>query len=263
MLDRYFDELAEKFARKIYNSKKGQIRLSVLWQDMLTNLPALSGGRSLRILDAGAGMGQIGIRLAQLGHCVTLVEPSENMMQYARQQIAKTDIEPIKIQPFCIAIQDMPVQWRGQFDLVVCHAVMEWLAEPFDVLQDLLAMLKPAGQLSLMFYNKHSVILRNLIKGNFRKVNTGDFSGYKNSLTPIHPIEPQDVYQCLHDHGLSIKSRAGIRVFSDYLSREVSQARTLEDILDLEKKLCRTEPYVSIARYIHLIAERTLPAQQA
>ncbi|PID44731.1 MAG: tRNA uridine 5-oxyacetic acid(34) methyltransferase CmoM [Proteobacteria bacterium] len=256
MSDRYFDELADKFARKIYNNKKGEIRLGVLWQDMLTNLPGLSGGQPLRILDAGAGMGQIALRLAELGHCVTLVEPSEKMMQYAQQHIETADVESGKIQTCCIPIQDMPAEWSGQFDIVVCHAVMEWLSEPFGILPKLLAMLKPGGHLSLMFYNRHSVILRNLIKGNFKKVNSGEFSGYKNSLTPTNPIEPEEVYRCLNDHGMSIKSRAGIRVFSDYLSREVSDARSLEDTLELEKKFCHQEPWVSIARYIHLVAER-------
>ncbi len=84
MSDRHFDELATRFAEKIYGGAKGAIRLAVLQADLAEILPP----RPLRVLDIGAGLGHMSLWLAQQGHAVTLAEPAEPMLQGARQQFA-------------------------------------------------------------------------------------------------------------------------------------------------------------------------------
>lgn len=56
MVDRNFDDIAEKFTRNIYGTTKGQIREAVVWQDLDALLTRLKPG-PLRILDAGGGDG--------------------------------------------------------------------------------------------------------------------------------------------------------------------------------------------------------------
>ena len=73
MSDRHFDELATRFAEKIYGGAKGAIRLAVLQADLQEALPE----RPLRVLDIGAGLGHMSLWLAQHGHAVTLTEPAE------------------------------------------------------------------------------------------------------------------------------------------------------------------------------------------
>ena len=53
MSDRHFDQLATRFAEKIYGGAKGAIRLAVLQADLEESLPK----RPLRVLDIGAGLG--------------------------------------------------------------------------------------------------------------------------------------------------------------------------------------------------------------
>ena len=55
MHDRHFDQLASRFAEKIYGGAKGAIRLAVLQADLKEVLPE----RPLRVLDIGAGLGHI------------------------------------------------------------------------------------------------------------------------------------------------------------------------------------------------------------
>ncbi len=66
MRDRNFDDIAEKFSRNIYGTTKGQLRQTILWQD-LDKLLAELGDRQLRVLDAGGGEGQTAILMAQRG----------------------------------------------------------------------------------------------------------------------------------------------------------------------------------------------------
>lgn len=162
MSDRHFDELATRFAEKIYGGAKGAIRLAVLQADLAEILPP----RPLRVLDIGAGLGHMSLWLAQQGHAVTLTEPAEPMLQGARQQFADAGQQATFIQaPW----QEVEAHVDGRFDLVICHAVLEWLAEPQAILPVLHRLTAADGWLSLAFYNRDALIYRNLLKGHFKK----------------------------------------------------------------------------------------------
>jgi SAM-dependent methyltransferase len=47
----------------------------------------------------------------------------------------------------------------GTFDVIICHAVLEWLADPRQGLMALVPLLAADGQLSLLFYNRHAAFL--------------------------------------------------------------------------------------------------------
>lgn len=121
MSDRHFDELATRFAEKIYGGAKGAIRLAVLQADLKEALPE----RPLRVLDVGAGLGHMSLWLAQQGHSVTLAEPSAPMLDGARERFAAAGLDATFVQaPW----QALLGEFAAPFDLVLCHAVLEWLA---------------------------------------------------------------------------------------------------------------------------------------
>ena len=45
MRDRNFDDIAEKFSRNIYGTTKGQLRQTILWQDLDTILATFGDRR--------------------------------------------------------------------------------------------------------------------------------------------------------------------------------------------------------------------------
>ncbi|MCP4717287.1 MAG: SAM-dependent methyltransferase, partial [Deltaproteobacteria bacterium] len=136
------------------------------------------------------------------------------------------------------------------FDLVVCHALLEWVADQQKVLACLDRLLGDEAYLSLCFYNIHGTIFKNLIKGNFKKVADGDLAGFPGSLTPPHPLDPDEVERWLAQLGLRQLGKTGIRVIHDYLFPKA--ACSMEEILEMERKFCRREPYRSLGRYIHI-----------
>jgi len=254
-LDRNFDSLAGRFKNNIYGTDKGRIRLAVLWQHLLEKLPQLTNGPPLRILDAGCGLGVFALRLAELGHQLVLCDISTELLDQARDAAAKQQknnrVEFRHTSLFNITKQD-----DHPYDLVLCHAVLEWLAEPPLSIPALQQLVKPGGHLSLMFYNINSLIYRNLIRGNLHKVKSGHFAGEINSLTPQHPLNPDDVYRWLADCELTIVDRAGVRVFYDYMEKRTKERLPIEAIIEMELAYSREEPYLSLGRYIHLLAQR-------
>lgn len=147
--DQSFDGRADKFARNIYDSTKGRIRTTIVWSDIEACLARL-GNRPLRILDAGGGFGYFAQKLAAMGHQVELCDLSAEMLDLAREQIAQKGLED-RIRLIHCPIQDLKHQVTGTFDLVLCHAVLEWLAEPRQTLLGLFPFVKAGGILSLLF----------------------------------------------------------------------------------------------------------------
>lgn len=96
------------------------------------------------------------------------------MLDGARQRFAEAGQAAEFIQaPW----QELLGQLTEPYDLVLCHAVLEWLAEPHAILPVLHQLCAPGGWLSLAFYNRDALIYRNLLKGHFRKLRKQRFAG--------------------------------------------------------------------------------------
>ncbi len=252
--DVVFDDLAERFSRKIYGSRKGDLRLTLLWDDLLKHIPSISSSNRLNVLDAGAGLGQMSIKFAQAGHCVTLCEPSKSMLGLARERINNCMPMQGMITVSQSSIQTLDANnFTTNYDVIVCHAVLEWLAKPLPTLLELLKQLKPGAYFSLAFYNRESIVFKNLLKGNIRRAMSNK-AGEEGGLTPPNPQSAPDVLACLNEYGLCVIHVSGIRCLSDYL-QSTTEIST-EDLLMVERELGQKEPYKWLGRYIHVIAQR-------
>ncbi|MBS1206644.1 MAG: S-adenosyl-L-methionine-dependent methyltransferase [Proteobacteria bacterium] len=252
MQDRNFDDIAEKFSRNIYGTTKGQLRQAILWQD-LDALLATRGNVPLRVLDAGGGEGQTAIRMAQLGHHVTLCDVSKEMIARAQTAAEAKGVSGNMHFVQC-AVQDVAEHLESPVDLILFHAVLEWVAEPVFALEKLWLMLRPGGALSLMFYNADGLLMHNMVAGNFDYVKAGMPKRKKRTLSPDYPRNPADVYGWLEQIGWRITGKTGVRVFHDYLREKHQQHDCFDALLELETRFCRQEPYISLGRYIHVTA---------
>lgn len=254
-VDRNFDDLSEKFARKVYGGLKGDIRLAVIWRDLLSVLPQLEAQTPLRVLDIGGGLGQLTVALAKLGHQVVYNDLSQQMLEAAQKLAQEAGVLDKIIwhqQPY----QTLRDEGLGQFDLVMSHALIEWLAEPERLIADLQAYLAPQGLLSLTFYNQNALVYRNLIRGNFN-VLQGEFSAHPKSLTPGEPLQPDAVQMWVEQAGLETDYSAGIRVFHDYVTTQRGGHEDASAVIDMELRHSVQEPFKWLGRYIHFICSKS------
>jgi S-adenosylmethionine-dependent methyltransferase len=256
MADRNFDTLAERFSKNIYDSPKGEIRLRLVQEELLAVCPQLSEGKRLRILDVGCGMGQMTALLLKLGHEVVACDVSASMIEQTRTRIESDQPDLLKnLQLIQSPLQDLSPHIQGQFDLIIFHAVLEWLENPRDSLETLLPWLKHDGVLSLLFYNINSLIFKNLLRGNFKKIEDASFRGDPGSLTPLNPLDPVDVERWLLESKLSVYSKRGIRTFYDFMNETMRHEKPtlpIEDIIKMERQYGIIEPYRSLGRYMLL-----------
>lgn len=261
--DRNFDDLADRFKRNIYGGLKGEIRLAVLNRDFreqltLDSSPVKKTSNRLNILDAGGGQGQFSLQFAQAGHDVVICDISAAMLKLADEVVQQLGLQE-RVGLIQCAIQDLashlPHNHEG-FDVVICHAVIEWMSEPCYLLPCLLGYLKYQGYLSFTYYNLNSLIYKNLLRANFQKILNQDFSGGRGSLTPIHPMRPEIINEWLSNLPLNVIHRSGIRVFHDYILDKENRESEPEKIIALELEHSQIEPFLSLGRYIHILAKK-------
>lgn len=250
LTDRNFDPLVEKFEQRIYGTLKGQLRLELLQAD----LAALRNGPPLDVWDAGCGLGQMALWFAQAGHRLTCCDISARML--ARAQAAFNDAGVEACFHHCSA-QALAEQLPQQ-DLVLFHAVIEWLAQPLETLEQVAGRVKPGGHLSLLFFNHHALVYRNVLRGTWRLryVLEEKWLGKGKKLTPPHPQKPEVLINWLQDHGFTIQVHTGIRVFHDYIDEETLSQTDLNELIAVERKYCRAPTFRNMGRYIHLLAQR-------
>ena len=246
--DRSFDGIAAKFARNIYSSSKGVLRQLVLLRD-LAELEVLQ--QPCQVLDVGAGQGQLALALATQGHHVHLTDISAEMLKMAQQQAVAQGLQNVSFNQ--IGLAELAALPQKQYPLVLCHAMLEWLAKPEQAIDQLKQLVTPGGVLSLMFYNKDAKRFANMVFGNFDYVSADLQVKKKVSLNPQHPLPPADVMNWCQHAGFSVLAKTGVRCFHDYLRDVTLQQSHFQQLLALELQYNRTEPYASLGRYQHLL----------
>ena len=169
-------------------------------------------------------------------------------------------------------------------DLILFHAVVEWMANPRTALQVLGRLLRLQGHLSVLFYNRNALIWRHLMNGNFdRADDMGTSVATSNSAHPtasrdatdgesgarrkrpkqraaLTPHNPQDgptlEAWMKEDLGLEIRAWSGIRMLHDHIESSKRPGIPYSGLLAAERHWGQIEPYRSLARYIHMLGQR-------
>ncbi|MBP2281339.1 S-adenosylmethionine-dependent methyltransferase [Psychrobacter sp. PL19] len=291
--DRSFDTIADHFEKKVYGGLKGEIRLAVLRRDIFEYADKLTKmlARPLRILDVGAGLAQIAIDLALQGHSVVVNDISENMLNKAKasfekqQAVANNNVFDEKVFDEKVfgavtwvvcpyqqleatlsidnghldsnGIDKASIDKSDKFDLILCHALLEWLAEPAAIMDFFDAQLTDNGALSLCFYNPASFDYRNLIMGNFNLLDSPSYKAdNEKSLTPNYPVAKQQVESWLQAHHYQTMLTSGLRVFHDYTPLKRGGNTDPEAVIRMELRYSQQEPYKWLGRYLHILATR-------
>lgn len=242
--DQSFDQIADKFEKNIYGTSKGRLRHELLLHYLHQQLPA----EPLDCLDAGGGTGVMAKALSEMGHQVLLNDISADALSLARTKFEGDE----RISFHCGTLQGLEPE--RQFDLITCHAVLEWLSDPYAALDSLFERLKPGGYLSLSFFNRDAHLFSNLLYGNFDYIDKDFVVSNRVRLNPNNALPPSQVLDFIQQAGLEIRHKAGIRCFHDYMRDKTMQSSHYEQIKAKELEYGTAHPYLWLGRYFHLIA---------
>jgi S-adenosylmethionine-dependent methyltransferase len=243
-----FDGIANKFDENIYGTTKGKLRHQLLVHFLSTDLHSMS----MDVLDLGGGTGMMSLEFAKLGHKVTVLDMSEDVLA-----IAKRRLRDYPNTDYILGdITTQSEQLSNQYDFVICHALLEWLPDPMATLLDMRALLKVNGKLSLSFFNHDAKVFANLLYANFDYVERGFPSKNTVRLNPHNAQKPRDVIALLNDTALfNVKQSRGIRCFHDYIIDKTRIDTQYQQLFDMEVKYSACEPYKWLGKYFHIMLE--------
>lgn len=239
--DRIFDGIADTFSKNIYGTTKGRLRHTLLC-DILA--PVIE--KPMRVIEIGGGTGVMSAHLASLGHKVVLTDASKEVLAQAEHALGNNENVTIRHQ-YLQEVTDL-----AHFDLVLCHAVLEWLDAPFDAITLLYNKMREGTTLSLSFFNQDANLFANAIYGNFDYIAKGMKAKKQVRLNPKQPLSAIKVVAFCESLGFTVKDKAGIRCFHDYMRDISHQDSKYQELLSLERQYCRQEPYMWLGKYFHL-----------
>jgi S-adenosylmethionine-dependent methyltransferase len=226
------------------------------------NLQRYLGEPPLKVLDVGGGNGEDAFFLVQLGHGVTLQDFSSEMLADARQRAAELGVlERIN---FCQAdAAELPSLFQTEtFDSILCHNMIKFVDDGYALLDDLYALLKPGGLLSITAVNPHSEAYRQAI---FLNDLPGALAaiGQKQHLHPWFGKSeqrhaPETLIAYLERLGCTLLGHLGLRCIVDYLTDNESKfdPAYFTKLEALEYALTDQYPYYLLARMFQIIAQK-------
>jgi S-adenosylmethionine-dependent methyltransferase len=236
-----------------------QLKYRLVQSNLAKHLPS----RPLQVLDAGGGNGFESIPFAQQGHKVEIVDYSKEMLARAERAAALTQTqEQITLhQTDLCKLHDI---FPGpQFDLVLCHNVLQYMDDVLSLLRDLVACLKSGGLISVVGINRYSIAYRTaFVRGNLAQaVEEVDAKSMQGIIfdTDLRAYSAEEVGEILKNAGCVVEQDYGVRCICDYWGDNElkSDPAVFAQLEQLEFALTEKHPYKLLARYFQVVARKS------
>lgn len=238
--------------------RRAAARTAVVWEALQTVLATGADGPPLVVVDVGGGTGGFAVRIAELGHRVTVVDPSPDALAAAERRADESGLTDgasgtlTAIQGDLTDLVDLVSP--GAADLVLCHGVLGLLDDPVEGLRSIATVLRPGGTLSLLVGQRNAAVLARAMAGHFQQA--------RDLLHGVAPGEHRfTVEECqglLEAVGLEVRLTHGVRVFADLVPSAVIEAEpgALDALVDLEREAAVVPDLMALAAGLHLLAVR-------
>lgn len=252
-----FDDRLANF-QKWQETPWGQLRYSVVAANLARHL----GDRPLRVLDVAGGNGKEGVRLALLGHRVTVFDVAPVSLAGAQKLAAEHGVSDL-VEVREGDARDVPEVFAGQeFDLLLCHNLLQYVPNRAEVFRGMVTLLKPGGLLSVVCPNAHAVPLEAAV----RELDLVAALHAVDARTKPNVVYGQDIAVLTADEIADLYRAGGLDVVGTHGVMNVCNLIADNEIKydpeffarleELEIALAARMPYPSTARMFHLIGRR-------
>jgi len=241
------------------------LRTSAVWATVrdLVRFRQTELDRPLRVLDLGGGTGGLAVPIAELGHDVTVVDPSPDALASLSRRSAERGVaERVHaVQGDADALTD--IVGDQLVDLVCCHGTLEVVDEPQVTLAALAGVLAPGGHLSLVTAQRLAVVLARALAGQFGQAQEALTSpdGRWGAHDPLPRRFDADTLRTMVEQvGLLVDEVHGVRLFSDLVpSALVDSDADRTALLELEQAVSHHPQFGFLGQLgtaVHVLAHR-------
>jgi S-adenosylmethionine-dependent methyltransferase len=200
-----------------------------------------------RVLDVAGGSGVEAIRLAALGHEVTVLDPAGAMLSIAMDVADAADVAD-RLHVVQAGALDAPEVFAGhEFDIVLCHNLLHFVDEPREVLHAVITPLRTGGLLSVLGPNDDFEPVHAAVRAR-------DPRKAVRALARVASVG--EIVAMLAELGVEEVVRYGVRCVSDLLPSVDPDPEFLDELERLELAMADRMPQLLTARYFHLVARR-------
>ncbi|GIF95285.1 methyltransferase [Catellatospora citrea] len=232
-------------------------RTAVIWSVLRGEL-AGQDGRPLSVVDVGGGTGGFAVPLAEAGHTVTVVDPSPDALASLLRRATDAGVaERVRaLQGDADSLGDLIPPAAA--DLVLCHAVFEFVDDPDAVAQALHDALRPGGAASVLVANRAAAVLSRAVAGQWQAA-AALLADAQARVTGRDTVRRRfdliGAEALLAEAGLHVEQAHGVRVVADLVPGVVADADP-EALLAFELAASAVPPYRDVATQLHLLARR-------
>lgn len=224
-------------------------RTAVVWE---TLRPILEAGRPLDVLDIGGGTGGFAVPVAELGHRVTVVDPSPDALAALGRRARELGVDVAARQGDLSTLLD--VTGSDSADLVLCHGVLEVVPDPAAALRTLREVIRTRGTLSLLVAQRNAAVFARAMAGHFVQARA-----LLDESAPVgragRPFTADQALALLGDAGFEVSSLHGVRVFADLVPGSLLDLEpgATAALIELEQAVAERPDYLPLATQLHLV----------
>jgi ubiquinone/menaquinone biosynthesis C-methylase UbiE len=234
--------------------RRGSLRTAVVWEACRRRLEA--GGPGQTVLDIGGGTGGFAVRVAELGHRVTVIDPSPDALAALDRRARERGVEALVSgrQGDLADVSGMVA--ADSADLVLCHGVLGLVDDADAALAVIAGLLRPGGALSLLVSQRHAAVLGRAMAGHFAQAL--ELLDATPSSDTERRFTADEVRRLLDDGGFEVVAMHAVRVFTDLVPSALLDLEpgAVDGLLDLERAVADRPEYLTLAAQIHALATR-------
>ena len=236
------------------SQRRSAARTAVVWEGLRALLEdQVVEGSELRVLDIGGGTGGFAVRVAELGHRVTVVDPSPDALAILDRRSRESGVaERVTGLQGDLATVSAQVD-QATVDVVLCHGVLEVVDDPDAAMEAITGVLRPSGALSLLVSQKHAAVVARAAAGQLDQAR----ELLEGSGRP-HRFTAEETQELLARAGFSDVTLHAVRVFSDLVPGSLVDLEpgAAEALLALEHAVADRPEFLTLAVQLHAIARR-------
>jgi 2-polyprenyl-3-methyl-5-hydroxy-6-metoxy-1,4-benzoquinol methylase len=232
------------------SERRSAARTSVVWDA----LGPVLDGPGADVLDIGGGTGGFAVRVAELGHRVSVVDPSPDALASLDRRAREVGVSVTGQQGDLSTLLD--VTGPASADVVLCHGVLEVVDDPAAALATLREVLRPGGTLSLLVAQRHAAVVARAMAGHFAQalalIDDRAAGAGRSGRRFTHP----EATRLLTDSGFEVTAVHGVRVFADLVPGSLLDLEpgATGALVELERAASERPEYLPLATQLHLMA---------
>lgn len=238
-------------------------RTETVWAQVnaaVSELTRASATQALHVVDLGGGSGALAVPLAELGHRVTVVDPSPNALATLHRRAAEAGAASRVIGVQGDAGDLRRVVGADAADLVLCHGVLEVVDDPAAALADVAACLRPEGLCSVVAAQRYAAVVAKALAGHLvdAKRLLEDPDGRWGPSDPLpRRFDERGLAGLIGSAGLEVVEVHGVRVLTDLVAGNVvDEPGEAAALAELEAAMVREPAFRAVAAALHILARQ-------